>query len=353
MIQKIENALENKIPFVIFNKPNAEISQAIIQKNNKTYFTADYSEKGFVFAPFNSDEKTLLIPFSNADKFSFTTTSKDLISESNFKDYSSESEKENHINLVQKGIDFIVNSDLKKVVLSRRELINVNDCDVFNIYQKLVANYPTAYVYCWYHPISGLWMGATPEVLLTVHNEQFSIMSLASTQEYNGSLDVSWNKKEIEEHQIVTDYIVSKLKANNLVVSEAYTVKAGNLIHLRADISGRISSSEFDLKNLIQVLHPTPAICGMPKEMAKDFILENEDYNREYYTGFLGEINDETIDLFVNLRCMKIEILHEVQNDSQKHQITLFIGGGITKDSNPTKEWEETVSKSKVMKKVL
>ena len=83
----------------------------------------------------------------------------------------------------------------------------------------------------------------------------------------------------------------------------------------------------------------------MPKELAKEFILKNENYHREYYTGFLGEINDKTIDLFVNLRCMKL--------DANQKQVSLYIGGGITKDSNATLEWEETVAKSKVMKKVL
>ena len=74
-------------------------------------------------------------------------------------------------------------------------------------------------------------------------------------------------------------------------------------------------------------------------------------YERDYYTGFLGELNipqekssvPKTA-LFVNLRCMKI-------ND--KNSASLFIGGGITEDSNAEREWEETISKSKTMKCVL
>jgi isochorismate synthase len=70
---------------------------------------------------------------------------------------------------------------------------------------------------------------------------------------------------------------------------------------------------------VISVLHPTPAVCGLPKQEAKDFILENEGYDRKYYTGFLGELNKEAFnketlksDLYVNLRCMKIK-------DNQAH----------------------------------
>ena len=102
----------------------------------------------------------------------------------------------------------------------------------------------------------------------------------------------------------------------------------------------------YELSNLIDILHPTPAVCGIPKKISKRFILENENYDREFYTGFLGEMNtDSTTNLFVNLRCMKI--------DTEAKKISLFIGGGITKDSIPDNEWNETIIKSGVMKRVL
>ena len=95
--------------------------------------------------------------------------------------------------------------------------------------------------------------------------------------------------------------------------------------------------------------HPTPAVCGLPAKKAKNFILENENYNREFYSGFLGEINipkstkNKKSHLFVNLRCMSLE----------NNIARIYVGGGITKDSIPEKEWEETVSKSFTMKSVL
>ena len=338
-------ALEDKIPFVIYKEPNAEFCKAIFQQDNKTYFSSNFSENGFVFAPFNSDEKTLLIPFSIADEFSFKTDDITTSFASEIKNNTSEIEREQHEKLVQKGIDFIVNSTADKVVLSRKELVAIDDCDIFEIYQRLLVNYPTAYVYLWFHPVSGLWMGATPELLVSSDNQRFKIMALASTQEYNGTLDVNWNEKELQEHQFVIDYIVSQLTDYKLRVSEIYTVKAGDLVHLRADISGEIYDVNFNLSELVKMLHPTSATCGFPKEKAKEFILKNEQYNREYYTGFLGEINNSASDLYVNLRCMKVDV--------EKQQISLYIGGGITKDSNPNAEWLETVAKSKVMKKVL
>ena len=97
-------------------------------------------------------------------------------------------------------------------------------------------------------------------------------------------------------------------------------------------------------------MHPTPAVCGFPKGKARDFILKNENYNRKYYAGFLGELNfcfesNQTLmsDLFVNLRCMEII----------KDNAEIYVGCGITKDSNPEKEYIETKNKSVTMKNIL
>ena len=97
-------------------------------------------------------------------------------------------------------------------------------------------------------------------------------------------------------------------------------------------------------------MHPTPAVCGLPRDLAKDFILENEDYDRSFYTGFLGELNinssklnKQKTELFVNLRCMSVD----------DYKARIFVGGGVTKDSIAKKEWQETVSKTQTIKKVL
>ena len=96
----------------------------------------------------------------------------------------------------------------------------------------------------------------------------------------------------MEEQQFVTDFILENLKnvTSEVAVSSPYTLKAGNLLHIKTDIEGVINENS-NLKEVVSVLHPTPAVCGLPKDKAKDFILENEGYDREYYTGFLGELN--------------------------------------------------------------
>jgi isochorismate synthase len=184
-----------------------------------------------------------------------------------------------------------------------------------------------------------------------VNEVDIKTVALAGTQVFNGTENVVWKTKEKAEQQFVTDFITNSLKDNTseVNVSEPYTTKAGNILHIKTDISAKLKDKK-DLKNVIQTLHPTPAVCGLPKATSKVLIIDNEGYNREYYSGFLGELNidlatfrTEQSDLFVNLRCMKIV------GDSAE----LFVGCGITSDSNPEKEFLETVNKSMTMKKVL
>lgn len=200
-------------------------------------------------------------------------------------------------------------------------------------------------------------MGATPEQLLKVKDFDIETVALAGTKVNKGKEATVWKSKEQEEQQFVTQFILENIKSfvSEEVVSSPYTVEAGNLLHIKTDISAKLNEKS-DLGEVLKVLHPTPAVCGYPKLIAKNFILENEGYDREYYAGFLGELNmnfaigkSEYSDLYVNLRCMKIDIASNLA----MVKANLYIGCGITKDSNPEKEFLETVNKSMTMKKIL
>ncbi|UPS91189.1 chorismate-binding protein [Bizionia sp. M204] len=371
-LENLQDQYVNNLPFVAYRNPNETIIKTFLQQDDTLYKTTNFSESGFVFSPFNIKETSVLIPVETSLILEFES---ETIEESSINSCASKVietsditvAKQNHIALVEKGIKAIHKGTFEKVVLSRQESITISETNPIKIYKRLLETYPTAYVYVWFHPKVGLWLGATPETLLHIENNQFSTMALAGTQVYKNTIDVVWKDKELEEQQIVTNFIVSNLESqlDNLKISEVETVKAGNLLHLKTHISGRVNSDTSSLKNIIEILHPTPAVCGMPKEEAKQFILENEAYKRDFYTGFLGELNIKksisknpnrrnvennaytriktVSNLFVNLRCMQI----------QNTEALLYIGGGITKDSNPNLEWEETMAKSVTMKKVL
>ena len=367
---QLQNRLVNQLPFVAYRKPNETSVSAILQKNDAVNYYQDFTNSGFVFSPFENIENAIIFPLNESEIIEF----KDEIildetehSQPNFNLENREEAKQFHINLVENAVKAIKNESFKKVVVSRVEQSPFNSSETILLFKRLLNNYKTAMVYCWYHPKVGLWLGATPETLLKIEGNRLQTMSLAGTQPYVNTTDVTWQNKEIEEQQFVTDFIVDSLKPliNTVSTTKRQTIKAGQLLHLQTKISAVFDKANFNFKNVLKALHPTPAVCGLPKATAKDFILKNENYNREFYTGFLGELNftqtksrntnrknvennayqsiKTVTNLFVNLRCLQIK----------NNQALIYVGGGITKDSNPEKEWEETVAKSLTTKSLL
>lgn len=345
LFNKIETHYKRNLPFVAYRKPSCEEVSSLFMNTDQLFYTKDFTESGFIFSPFNSDENTILFPIKEAD---FITEKIQIEERFILKDSLlnvDEANKEQHIHLVEKALGQINNKVLKKVVVSRNEDIVLEHFNLLTTFKKILKTHPNAFVYVWFHPKVGLWFGATPETLLTISGQQFETMSLAGTQVFVDH-KIVWKNKELEEQQLVTNFIESQLKplTTKLVTDKTETVKAGNLLHLKTRVDGALNSFS-SLKELIRALHPTPAVCGLPREKAKLFINTNEPYKRTFYTGFLGELNFENqhSSLFVNLRCMTVD-------DSIA---TIFVGGGITKESNENKEWEETIAKTKTMKQVL
>ena len=345
LVDKIILHQGKNLPFVVYCKPNSDTILGLFQRNDKLFEVRDFTEKGFVFASFDGSQN-YIIPDNESEEWSEDwITNPITIPPKDFDTIDTQSAQINFQHLVGKGILAIQNNEFQKVVLSRLESLAVAHFDLVTTFQKLVQEYRSAFVYCFYHPKIGTWLGATPEQLLKATADSFETMALAGTQKDAGEGSAIWPQKEQEEQQFVTDYIVSKLKtlSPEIRVSEAYSLKAGSLWHIKTDISA-VFGQELDLKKAIELLHPTPAVCGVPKEISKAFIMANEGYDRSFYTGFLGELNRNfASDLFVNLRCMQIE-------NNQAH---LYMGCGITKDSIPEKEWKESVNKSMTMKRIL
>lgn len=267
--------------------------------------------------------------------------------------------KEDFIEQVETAINEIEAGKFKKVVLSRTKNINIsNDFEIVTVFDKLCAAYPNAFVSAVSIPSLGIvWMGATPETLVSQDAQGiFRTMALAGTQsayDADGNLiktsEALWRQKEIEEHALVSRYIVSclkKIRVREFEEDGPKTVIAGNLMHLRMDFM--VDTVEINFPEMatvmLDLLHPTSAVCGMPKEPAKQFILANEKYNREFYSGFLGPVNiQQESHIYVNLRTMKL----------QNGVATLYAGCGITADSNAEKEWTETEMKLQTLGKFL
>jgi isochorismate synthase len=353
--EKVLQQQQQNLPFVLYCKPNSDTIIGMFQQNDTLYNVVDFTEKGFVFSSFDG-QNNHIIPEEYSEIKHFVFDKKEILAIGKEFISADETAKTNFETVVAKGIQAIQNDEFKKVVLSRKESIVLPDFDLVTTFETLVRLYPATFTYCFFHPKIGIWMGATPEQLLKVEGNLFKTMALAGTQKSTGFEIVEWQEKEKQEQQFVTDYIVSELHkiSNSILVTEPYSIQAGSIWHIKTDISGQLNSAR-NLKEVVGLLHPTPAVCGLPKQESMQFILDNENYDRTFYTGYLGELNSSSSsdksssDLFVNLRCMEIEVDFGVKTA----KANLFMGCGITKDSIPEKEWEESVNKSMTMKRSL
>jgi isochorismate synthase len=350
IFNKGKDFLGKKMPFVIYCKPNSDKLIGVFQKNDNLFEIDNFEETGFAFVSFDGKKK-YIIPRNESDVYIETTNEIDYFIENEIDLNIDSNTKKTFENLVEKGVKAIQNNQFDKVVLSRKEILQIENFDFEKSFNKFIFNYQNTFKYCFYHPKIGFWMGATPEQFLQSSENKIKTVSFAGTQPYAESEKYIWEEKEKQEQQFVTDFILDNLKkySTEISFSEPYTFRAGSIVHIKTDIEATINIKN-DFRKIIEKLHPTPAVCGLPKAEAMQFIIANEDYDRTFYTGFLGELNidfatfrNEKSDLFVNLRCMNIE----------NNSANIYVGCGITKDSIPENEFVETVNKSKTMKKVL
>ena len=352
IFKKVSNQFKNKLPFVVYCKPNSSKKIAFFQKNDTLFELNDTNGCGFAFVSFDNLQRFIL-PENECDFYFEKNNSTDFYvpSKTTLINKNSEKKQLQFEKLVAGGIDFIIKHNFEKIVLSRKVDIILDQFDFETIFNKLIIKYEAAFKYIFYHPKIGLWIGATPEQLLKTEGLLVKTVSLAGTQLFSKSKNAEWQQKELKEQQIVTNYILQIFKkiSDNIVISKPYSVQAGNLIHLKTDFQATVAN-DFKIEQLVNLLHPTPAVCGLPSNETKQYIIENERYNRSFYTGYVGEWkkNFETFskndtDLYVNLRCMKIE-----NNSAQ-----LYVGCGITSESKPEKEFLESENKLQTMLAVL
>lgn len=231
---------------------------------------------------------------------------------------------------------------IEKAIFSRIHKVDKKtDFDVNSAFESLCNRYPKAFVYLISGKDIGTWMGATPETLVSSKGEAFYTMSLAGTKK---DKQTNWTDKEKEEQAFVTDFIIDRLRTvgvRDLKADGPNDLFTGAVYHLKTDIAFHAAVQE--VNHLIEVLHPTPAVCGVPTNKALNLIAKHERHNREFYAGVIGRIDAERCNLFVNLRCMQIF----------EHALALYVGGGITKDSVEEDEYQETVNKAQTLLGVL
>lgn len=242
--------------------------------------------------------------------------------------------------------------EFQKIVLARRSRVALpSGYDGEALFFRACQLYPRLFIALVCMEDAGTWLMATPEVLLEGDGMEWHTMALAGTMRLEGEAlktegeYATWTAKNIQEQRYVATYITECLEQFTDTFREEgpRTMRAADLVHLRSDFYFTLRDDRH-LGDVLNCLHPTPAVCGLPKAATQAFILANEHAPRRYYSGFLGPLNPhEETHLYVSLRCME---LHEDHAD-------LYAGGGLITDSRLASEWQETENKLGTMRRVL
>lgn len=255
--------------------------------------------------------------------------------------------KQDYLSQCNRFIEHIQTSELDKAILSRVETTPRGGINPIALFKTLCASWPNAFVYLLHLPEHGTWAAATPENLVAIDSSSLRTMALAGTQQltHQDLRMYSWGEKERVEQGMVAKYIEELLDAHNLddyrKVGPLTTI-AGNVVHLLTNYTAYLHENS-DFSAFVRELHPTPAVCGLPKAQALELIAREEQHDRQLYAGFLGPVSEQETQLFVNLRCMQLF------DDA----FALYLGGGITADSVPDLEWRETNLKARTLLSVI
>lgn len=372
-------AKANNMGLAAWKLPNKDEFQVIIDQNGGEAISQvelEELQEGFIISPYNPQlHKSVFLSkqfflkhplkkdFQLADEYAEKNQA--LLEQIDQTDYReaeetpsiskpfSDIEKREYIELVERSIKEIEQGAFQKVVPSRVKTFKTEEpVQIAKAFFKACCKYSNAFVSLTFSPISGTWLGATPEILVKQdENGLFETVALAGTQQATEKplMETSWTQKEIEEQALVARYIINcfkKIRLRDFNEIGPKTVQAGNLLHLKTFFSVDTQSVNFPqlASVMLKLLHPTSAVCGMPKEEAENFLSHQEKHNRAYFSGFLGPVGiSNNTQLFVNLRCCRVE----------DQAVSFFAGAGITQDSIPEKEWLETEMKCKVLAEVV
>lgn len=214
------------------------------------------------------------------------------------------------------------------------------------VFSALCESFPETFRFIFHSRLTGGWIGATPETLLDVDttNGCFRTMAFAGTRAI-AAHHAHWDEKNIRENRYVSDYLTEKINSLGMEanVGEPTTVAYGsNIEHLCRHITGSLPSGT-EFQPLLDAINPTPALCGSPLADAVGDLSLHERHERGCYGGFVALHDNRRFNSFVTLRCCAFN----------QSRFAIYAGGGITPDSIPENEWDETEAKSLFFRRYL
>ncbi len=258
---------------------------------------------------------------------------------------------ESWCDLVERATKLMAGDGLRKVVLAREVVVTADEPFVLaTVLDRLRATYPGCHVFS----VDG-FVGASPELLVSRSGDVVRSHPMAGTAPRGGdptsdarlAASLLASTKDREEHQITIDMVHDTLLPWCSYLdyeAEPSIVPVANVQHLATIVEGRLSSPAPSVLELVLALHPTPAVCGSPRDVARAFIRDNEGFDRGRYAGTVGWVDGRGNGTWaVSVRCA----------DIHGNVARVCAGNGIVADSDPDTELAETRAKLQAMLSTL
>jgi len=255
--------------------------------------------------------------------------------------------------MIRAAVEAIRGGQLQKVVLARaEEATAAANFDVLASLRHLKSMHRDSFVFAYWRGDKA-FVGASPERLARVDGREVSVSSLAGTiprgrsakEDAENARILSASAKDRVEHAAVRDALYEGLKdecESVIAPPEPSLMTLPHVHHLHTELCGTLRGGRTIL-DVIERLHPTPAVGGSPRDAALDFIRENENLDRGWYAAPIGWIDRTGGEFAVALRSALID----------GSRATLFAGCGIVGDSDPGQEYRESTLKLQLMESAL
>jgi menaquinone-specific isochorismate synthase len=272
---------------------------------------------------------------------------------------------------VQQVLQMIEDRQLSKLVLARSaELVTPRPVCVADALAKLRQRYPSCYIFA-LHNGSGngssnspgntsgnacgqTFLGASPERLLSLQGEHLVVDALAGstrrgqtlTEDFALAQGLLASEKDRREHQLIVEYILQTLAQLGITPQAPVPpmlLQLPNIQHLQTLITAHVPAA-LSLLSILQHLHPTPAVAGVPRRLACEQIRQLEPFERHLYAAPLGWIDAQgNGEFIVGLRSALIE----------SNRVRLYAGAGIVAGSDPEREFQEIQLKLRALSETL
>jgi isochorismate synthase len=245
---------------------------------------------------------------------------------------------------------------LRKVVLARTLRLDLDEpVDTRALLANLVRDNVSGYTYAVGLPAGGTLVGASPELLLRRTGQLVSANPIAGTlsrdvdpaQDERNAAALRASAKDLAEHQVVVEAVVEALRPfcrKLTVAAEPSLVSTPAVWHLSTSVTGELIDPGVTALRLACALHPTPAVCGTPPDLARATIAELEPFDRGFYAGAVGWCDAAGDgEWAVAIRCAEVD----------GSALRLYSGAGIMPASQPHLELAETSAKFRTLLRAM